>query len=50
MVKTTMKWDVKSSSQVVQVELSQFLDLRGNLGNVIEKPTEKTCFFHERST
>ena len=26
---------------------SRFLDLRGNLGNVKEKPTSKTCFSRE---
>ena len=44
-----MKWGVKSCSPAVQVELSRFLELSGNFGNVIEKPTGKTCFFHERS-
>ena len=27
---------------------SQFLDLRGNFGNVKEKPTRKTCFSREK--
>ena len=27
---------------------SRFFDIRGNLGNVIEKPTRKTCFSHEK--
>ena len=27
---------------------SRFLDLRGNLGIVKEKPTSKTCFFLEK--
>ena len=27
-----------------RLEFSRFLDLRGNLGNVKEKPTRKTCF------
>ena len=27
---------------------SRFFDIRGNLGNVKEKPTRKTCFSREK--
>ena len=31
-----------------RLEFSRFLDLRGNLGNVEEKPTRKTCSSREK--
>ena len=29
---------------------SRFFDIRGNLGNVKEKPTRKTCFSREKKS
>ena len=34
--------------QKIRLVFSRFLDLCGNLGNVIEKPTRKTCFSREK--
>ena len=33
---------------LIRLVFSRFLDLRGNLGNVKEKPTRKTCFSREK--
>ena len=33
---------------VHRLVFSRFFDIRGNLGNVKEKPTRKTCFSHEK--
>ena len=33
---------------LTRLVFSRFLDLRGNLGNVKEKPTSKTCFSREK--
>ena len=34
--------------KATRLVFSRFLDLHGNLGIVKEKPTRKTCFFHEK--
>ena len=34
-------------NKVARLVFSRFFDIRGNLGNVKEKPTRKTCFSRE---
>ena len=34
--------------ELYRLVFSRFFDIRGNLGNVKEKPTRKTCFSREK--
>ena len=40
--------EISKNVSFARLVFSRFFDLRGNLGNVKEKPTRKTCFSREK--